>query len=57
MDIIRLHAHLGAQELIDLLEKTVLEHSQGEVSDDLAILIMEVKEGSVWSPSKNLKAE
>lgn len=57
MDIIRLHAHLGAQELIDFLEKTVLEHSQGEVSDDLAILIMEVKEGSVWSPSKNLKAE
>ena len=53
IDFVQKHAELSSEELLQGLEGEAMHYTNGALSDDLAILIMEVIKDAVWtSPSK-----
>lgn len=47
------HPRHTSQALLERLEAAAREHAGGDLGDDLAMLILEVKRGAVWAPGRD----
>jgi hypothetical protein len=45
------HAGATSEDLLHRLEEAVMAYSGGNLTDDLAILVLEIKPGTTWDPS------
>jgi serine phosphatase RsbU (regulator of sigma subunit) len=48
------YAGATSEDLLHRLEEAVMAYSGGDLTDDLAILVLEIKPGITWEPSNRV---